>query len=351
VRAVAFLLLLPALTAAATEPPIQGGPLGLLPGYDEPRPSFAWQGAWQSAEVRFPSQASGAMLFATVFAPAPLPEAPVPAVVMLPGSIVGVQAGYHWAARDLAGHGYLAVTVDPQGVGKSDMVAWLPCEVPPCGDVGQQPWFISLPSWLDALDSSLGFLASPENPYRAVTDPGRLGAAGHSLGAHAVSVAQQRDPRLDAIVAWDNLVMQEHGDDGSAKCVGSGPVIAPRLPAMGQAGEACGFQAYDAKATAFDAWRAAGIPSMELVFRGEEHINWSQKRDTNASFGGAETSLHRFAHYGRAWFDLWLRGDASAPERLLAGLDLPRADMLSARFRSGAYLPAQGIDCPDLAVC
>ena len=43
------------------------------------------------------------------------------------------------------------------------------------------------------------------NPLYARLDTSRVGIAGHSLGAGAVSYVGQIDPRVKAIVAWDNL--------------------------------------------------------------------------------------------------------------------------------------------------
>jgi dienelactone hydrolase len=347
---IALLAAAPALALEAVP-----GPLGLIPGYDEPYPSFTWQGAWHSREVWIPSEATGARLFATVFAPAPQPLSKLPAVVMLPGSIVGVQAGDQWAARDLAGHGYVAVTIDPQGQGRSELFSLPPCQRPGdfgCADVEQQPWFISIPNWLDALSSALDWLPTAADPFGDLVDTSRLGATGHSLGAHVVSLAQGTEPRLKAIVAWDNLASLDQGDAGSAKCFGSGNAVVPRVPAMGQASEACGILPPEAKKTAYERWRAAGLPTMELVFRGAEHIDWHQARDANG-FGGNESQLRLFEHYQRAWFDRFLRGDTSADARLLApSVDgVPRAALLSEQFLSAAFLPDLGIDCADFRAC
>ena len=43
------------------------------------------------------------------------------------------------------------------------------------------------------------------DPLHALIDPDRVGLAGHSLGAGAVSYVGQIDPRVRSIVAWDNL--------------------------------------------------------------------------------------------------------------------------------------------------
>src|SRR5205823_10340325 len=43
------------------------------------------------------------------------------------------------------------------------------------------------------------------NPFGAILDARRIGLAGHSYGAAGVSYIAQWDPRVKAVVAWDNL--------------------------------------------------------------------------------------------------------------------------------------------------
>jgi dienelactone hydrolase len=186
-------------------------------------------------------------------------------------------------------------------------------------------------------------------------DPARLGAAGYSLGAHTVSHAQGFDARIKAIVAWDNLASSSGGDEGSAKCFADPPAtpVVPRVPSMGQGSESCAAAGRDAKAAAFDRWREAGVPSMELVFAGTNHFAWSQRRaEDGPGIGGNESGLRLFAHFTRAWFDRYLRDEPGVDALLGADvLGRPQDEVLSPRFRSGAFLPEAAVDCPDLAAC
>ena len=50
-----------------------------------------------------------------------------------------------------------------------------------------------------------GGLNTPFNPFWNLVDPQRVGLAGHSYGAQAVSYIGQQDSRVKAVVAWDNL--------------------------------------------------------------------------------------------------------------------------------------------------
>lgn len=351
----------PAATASATPTPTPAPTPSTLScpalpaefnraGAPPARPVFAWQTNWQSCEVSFVSAMHGTRLYGVLFAPANVDfgSARLPAVVITPASAGSEQSMYHWAARDLAGRGYLALTVDPQGVGRS------PGNAPPQ----------DLNNYADATVSGLNFLLSAQNPIRASVDAQRLGAAGHSLSARAVSWQQGEDRRLRAIVAWDNLSSTRHGDPGTASQGGaSGALIsgellrpnapvAPLVPAMGQAsddpGSANNTPDPERKKFAFHHWRNAGIGSMQVVFRDVPHEAWGQLSTQNSEADSLR--LRRFAYLTRSWFDLWLRDDASAIERLNAarilGTDI--ASIYSRKFRSALYLPQAGVDCADL---
>lgn len=333
---------------------------------DRDFPSYDWQGESQNLSVSFPSRATGAILHGKLFAPADASVgAEFPAVVILPGSSgLARESHYRWAARDLAGHGYIALTVDPQGVGQSETFAEDGCTAaaPPCPGIPYQQFSV----WLDAGLSAVDFLISSDNPFRDVLDQGTIGAAGHSLGARAVSVLQAIDGRVDAVVAWDNLASNSAGDEGSASGGGAisslvggeipdeGQPVSPRVPAMGHATDGQGFSVNvdpDKKKTAYHLWRDSGVPSMELVFNGTPHGTWAQ---TGIGVqNGAEEDFFRFAHYTRAWFDLWLLEEPTALERLLSqDVDgVSRVEFLSPKWHSAAYLPDAGVDCPDLRSC
>jgi len=354
--------------ARAAVPAQPEGPLGYVPGYDDPPPAFPWQGSWKARAVTFPSLRTHAALYATLFAPARLPAGRLAAVVILPGSTVGTQANYQWSARDLAGHGYVALTVDPQGQGHSQEIAVPPCQrarsARGCGDL-DQPSYTSTANWEDALESGVDFLLSSGDPLRGKVDAYAIGAAGHSEGAGIVSYMQQVDHRIRAIVAWDNLNSSTTGDHGDANCTNQPTTpIRPEVPALGEASETCIGSAKDPspsyardpnlKLPGFDDWRAHRMPTMEVVFAGTQHLDFGQSPyDDSGHVTGSETQLYEFEWFTRAWFDLWLRHEPSAYERLL-----PRSvgtatlgTVISSRYRSAAYLPGAHVDCADLRSC
>lgn len=199
----------------------------------------------------------------------------------------------------------------------------------------------STASYHVAAVSGVDFLQSDASPARAATDTGRVGVAGWSLGARSLTRTQAEDARVDALVAWDNLAVSESGDAGSPACTNvPGPLRAPRVPALGLASESCPERGAEAKKTAYEAWRAAGVPAAQLVFAGATHFAWSAQ---------APAAAHDLSHhYTRAWFHRWLKGDTAATARLLARTveGRPLEAVLSATFASAATL--DGRSCATL---
>lgn len=278
----------------------------------------------------------------------------LPCVVVTNGSVQAPEPLYWWAAQSLVEWGYAVLTYDPRGQGRSDSVT---PDGTPGGNTNPD---VFVTNQIDAIDF---FRSTPDAPYEPnleeafVRDDGapvsaynpvydrldrsRLGIAGHSLGATGVSVVQGLDPwptggdnPVDVAVAWDNL--SETGAELA------GYEVEPRVPAMGQAGD-YGLTPTpnveppdpDARATAFESWRDAGVAAYQLVIRGGTHYEWSQIPTfpaTSWEFGNAFAT-----HYTAAWFDRWLKapnepGYHDADDRLLD--DDAWADHFSYHYRS-----------------
>src|SRR3954468_13992091 len=176
--------------------------------------------------VSFPAD-NGATLNGYVFRPPARVPGPYPGVVITTGSIQGYQQMYLWAAEGLAEAGYEVLTYDVQGQGDSDT---LPdqqhCTGPnSCTGVPFQQSY----NFYQGTEDALNFFFSDSNPGRAQLDPNRVGIAGHSLGASAVSEVGQCDPRVKAIVAWDKLAST------TGKCADKAahlPANAPASPSL-----------------------------------------------------------------------------------------------------------------------
>src|SRR5258706_2725899 len=159
---------------------------------------------------------SGAKLRARLFAPNDQTHT-YPVLVFSPGlqSYNEVNA---WFPEEMAEAGYLVMIIDRQGQGDSEN----------CGHLADGTQTFDCPSsnaglYENGVSSALDFvLSTPANPYpRALelngagtplynpywqsVDPEHIGIAGHSYGAIAVTPLGQQDPRVDAIVSYDNL--------------------------------------------------------------------------------------------------------------------------------------------------
>src|SRR5436305_4378930 len=165
-------------------------------------------------------------VWATVAGPAKRP-----AIVITNGSVQADEQMYWFAAQTLAKAGYVVLTFDPQGQGQSDTFGQAP-------DAGEGvPAQTDGRPFYDGTEDAINFLLSaPQHPYEPVPscntgtshaakqnsrvargldagfdpfwqliDRSEIGLAGHSYGAAGVSYIAQWDPRVKAVVAWDNL--------------------------------------------------------------------------------------------------------------------------------------------------
>jgi hypothetical protein len=193
-------------------------------------------------------------------------------------------------------------------------------------------------------------------------DPGRLGLAGHSYGAAGVSYIGQWDPRVDAIVAWDNLGTPDPNKPFGGN--GGGPVEKPcpsdpnarkpaqiTKPALGMSADY--FIPPEpntsdpdplAKSTTSRQYSKEGVDTGELIIRGGTHydFDWVPNPGFPATLRGADM----IDWYTTAWFDKYVKGDCTADRRLLtnrwrtdkaeAAIDQPNHDgnMFSWYYRS-----------------
>jgi dienelactone hydrolase len=326
-----------------------------------------------------------------------------PGVVITNGSVQADEQMYWYAAQALAKAGYVVLTFDPQGQGQSDTAG-------EGADAGEgtpaqtdgRPFFDGT---VDALDFFLSSAARPYeprpscnsgtshaakqdrrvaagldtayNPFASMVDPSRIGLAGHSYGAAGVSYVAQWDPRVKAVVAWDNLgapnASSEAGPDGASlgegSCVDASQRTTPPItkPGLGISAD-YGLPATpnlsqpdpDGKSAASHAYTAAGVDSGELIVRGGSHVDFSYI--PNPAFGASLRGPDLAAWYTTAWFDKYVKGDPTADARLLTdrwrndplgGAVDPKRDPddLSFYYRSRlAIHRADGtaVDCEDL---
>jgi hypothetical protein len=276
-----------------------------------------------------------------VWAPRGVPRArKLPAVVIETGSVQAPEPLYWWMAQLLVRNGYVVLTFDVRGQGRSDFMA------PGGGQGGNFNSAVFFDGLVDAIDffrstpsrpyphnlscaGTYPTAVTPHNPHFARVDPERLGIAGHSLGAGGVSAVQGYEGSafqfpdaaggnpVDAVVAWDSLNADDH----------------PCVPAMGQSSE-YGLTPVP-KTTPPDpelhkggyaAWKASGVPVYQLTIQGSTHYEWAlipavpfaafpasswcPRPASGQCSGGWGNPMA--AYYSLAWFDRWLkrRGEA-----------------------------------------
>jgi hypothetical protein len=302
---------------------VHGGITTLVPGSQGADP-FRDPDAWHAATggtvkaITFTSS-DGAQLRGHVFLPPPSvkrPRAGWPGVVITDGSVQAFENLYYWAAEGLAQYGYEVMTFDVQGQGDSDLLP-AGCTPTACPGVPYQQSY----NFYQGAEDALGFFESKANPGRADLDTSRVGIAGHSLGAAAVSWVGQCDSRVTSLVAWDDLQPVD-----VSKCAAN--VTVPRAyrttrlhtPALAttndyefnvqpathvpnphgdtNAGGLNGDSGYLSLAK-------AGVDSELVSFRNGTHLTYSYIPLVMP----ANELGERFAfHYTLAWFDQYLRG-------------------------------------------
>jgi alpha-beta hydrolase superfamily lysophospholipase len=275
-----------------------------------------------------------------------------PLVVVTNGSVQASEELYWWAVQTLAKSGYTVLTWEPQGQGRSDTFG-------EGGDAldgvpSQSTGNTFYDHTQDALDFALSRpgtpycprpsrsgtshcakqrdrvdagLATDHNPLWRMVDRHRIGLAGHSYGASGVSWVGQKDHRVDAVVAWDNLCDPAAATgtpgSGAAGCLpGALGPVRPRVPSLGLSAD-YGLTPEvkttepdpHAKSAGSRAFSRAGVDTGELVIRGGTHYEFSYI--PTPTFGATLRGIDLAAWYTTAWMDRYVKGDRSALRRLL----------------------------------
>lgn len=313
---------------------VQAG-LGMVPSWDTTNPDYwdeyrARLAAGRVQPVRFRSS-TGAVLRGHVWRPAE--PGTYPMIELTPGSVQATENSYWWAGFYLSDRGYIVLTFDAQGQGKSGTFGNTDLgliDIPNPDGVPSQQDVNFLHATVDAIDfsvstpsahHSLAFAADGPNgidrfnPFHAQVEwlaDGyvNLGIVGHSFGARGVSYAQdparntRNQKHVRAVVAWDNLEA----------------TYTPSVPAMAHTAESFVFPSFnysrpnpEGKKGAFNKWRAAGVDTMLVSPRAATHMEWSYQPPASASTWGNAIG----AFYTAAWFDRYLTDAPDADARLL----------------------------------
>jgi dienelactone hydrolase len=292
---------------------------------------------------------SGATLSGHVWATKAGP-AKRPGIVITNGSVQADEQLYWFVAQVLAKSGYVVLTWDPQGQGQSDTRGEAPDENEgfPAQSDGR-PFFDGTQDALNFFFSTAdrpyhpvkscasgtshaakqkgrakAGLNAAYNPFYRLLDHSRVGIAGHSYGAGGVSYIGQADPRVKAIVAWDNLATADDPGSREETCVDASArkPHALRKPALGMSADyflppTPNTSKPDprAKSQASFAYSKAGTDTGELIIRGGSHLDFDWI--PNPGFGATLRGADFIDWYTTAWFDKYVKGDPGADARLL----------------------------------
>lgn len=307
----------------------------------------------------------GATLSGRVWATAAGPKKR-PGIVITDGSVQADEQMYWYEAQTLAKDGYVVLTFDPQGQGQSDTLGQSPDEgegVPAQTD--GRPFYDGTEDAIDFLLSTAkhpyepvpscetGTSHAPKqnervkqgfdaayNPYWKLLKPSEIGLVGHSYGAAGVSYIAQWDPRVKAVVALDNLGGPGPEDGAVPGAGGAAPpttigekgcpadpadrtVVPVTKPGLGMSADYglpptpnTSLPEPLAKSKESLAYSEAGVDSGEIVIRGGSHLDFSFI--PNQAFGASLRGADEVAWYTTAWFDKYLKRQASADKRLLS---------------------------------
>lgn len=309
--------------------------------------------------VFYDSEEDAARLNGRVWAPKDAePEDDLPGVVIMNGG-AATETMYWWFAQSLLENGYVAMTFDPVGQGKS--------EDSDAGAADHQidalDFFVSTPSSPypnnpeKGRDDEDAVPVREYNPFHDLLDKDRVGTAGHSMGASSTSSVQGLDPwpgvsdenPVKVAVTWDGL-----NPAGSER---DGYTVEPQVPVMDQRADYRNEEVSswipepkseppdpDERKQAFDSWVENGVPAFVFTTRGTTHFEWSRVPSFPAtSWESWGNEMADF--FSIAWFDFWLKergepGYDDAEYRLLRIDDDPWEDRLSFYYNSAYHFPS-----------
>lgn len=303
----------------------------IVAGGDPFRTPARWtaEGRGQYQEFTFIST-TGAKLQAELYSPEPDPGAHYPIVTFTPGLQESKEQAW-WYGEGVAEAGYVVLVIDPQGQGDSEVTSHDTDPSKKCNPICDFPtddkpetqaainFALSTPSHPYGLDlTANGKHTLPYNPLWREVDRHELGIAGHSLGATAVTQIGQGDPRVKAVISYDNLDQTIHANlvpkiHAPTLWFGTDyafPTFAtPKIPG--------GDYSVEQHWPAYEQLVKAGVDSMAITPRASTHYEWDQQSAAGAlpaSRYGQIMSLY----YTIAWYDEYLKHSPSALRRLTA---------------------------------
>lgn len=287
------------------------------------------------------NKCNGVRLAARMFWPNPSFAGPMPAdgwpgIVISTGSVQAFKEIYYWSGEGLAEAGYMVLMYDVNGQGQSDAAA--PSDataITPCDTSQFNGTMKDALDFLESTPSSARPNAYPGtlayNPHWNELDRARIGIAGHSAGAAAVSTVGQQRCEVKALVAWDSL--SNLTDKGPANsCNGVGYHAHALSLSSEYAFNITGRAPSDTKSVAFNSIVAfnqanpdKAVDAMIIWPRSSTHLEYDYVPYVfTASRYGERVSFY----YTLAWFDRYVKGlsDPAAAALATARLTATRFD-------------------------
>ena len=265
---------------------------------DASRGSYGHRGDWDGQKIEFEfTNRTGHELAATVWAPSGerlerlgLPT-PLPGVIYS-GGVISAQPMYYWFAQEMADAGYVVMTYDVTGQGRSEgsSTGDAPADLADAID-----FFVSTPTRRYARRdvNSIDF-----NPLHGLLDRKRIGTAGHSMGASAVQTVGSHGGIVKAISAQSDLrATYAHDVPIQGQGADYESFVFPPQPSPGSP--------RDGKLAGFEAVAARKVDVQEVVIEAGSHMAWS-----HVTWAYTSVWSEAVAHwYGLGWFDRYLYGD------------------------------------------
>ncbi|MDD5747702.1 MAG: prolyl oligopeptidase family serine peptidase [Actinomycetota bacterium] len=260
--------------------------------------AFAWgrRAPYSSEDVTF-KNSKGYKIAGTLYWPTK--QGTYPGVVFI-GGFSSHRGMYAWIPETLASNGYVALSIDGSGNGASegafgdlideskissmmlDPASWV-----------EGPVNFILGTWKKDVSDAITYLTE-KSKVRGMVDKNRIGISGHSMGGMTVSWVPLADSRVKAIVAFSDVI-PIFVDDYS-------------IPLQIQTGDL--DLVLNDNMVAIPGYKAAKAPKEIIYVEGGTHDGF-----TNIAIWPKPPWQHDVSsNYFVAWFNSYLKGDASAHE-------------------------------------